>query len=246
MDVTWAIRAVDAEGTASLSQTIDRVRIKMEMPQGVNIDYDTASDKEPEGLGKTVAAVFRVMVNKTMTARMNSQGKIVDLKLSPEMLAEMDKSPLLKPMEKMLSAEGMEGLTGMGALPKEAVLPGKTWTRDTELDNPAVGKQKIKSVYTYIGPKTVDAKSVEEVDAAVTMDFVGAANHAAKMSVKEQDIKGTVYFDNAAGRVTQAKTAMKMKYSVDAAGQTIEADIASTMQFELAPPAAAAGKKAEK
>jgi hypothetical protein len=242
MDVSWAVKAVDAQGIATVNQTIDRVRMKMDMAQGMKVEYDSASNKEPEGLGKTVSTVFKAMINKTMTAKMNAQGKILDLKLSPEMLAEMEKSPLLKPMEKMLSAEGMEGLTGMGALPKEPMQPGKTWTGETALDNPVVGKQKIKSTYTYVGPKTVDGRSLEEVDAVVMMDFVGDSNRPAKVSIKEQDTKGTVYFDNAAGHVGQAKTTSKLKFTIDVAGQSIETSMTSTMRFELAPPAQNAGK----
>jgi hypothetical protein len=245
MDVAWALRAVDAEGVASLSQTIDRVRLQMNMPPSAKIDYDSASDKQPEGLGKAVPMMFQAMLNKPMSVKMTPQGKIVELTLPPEMITEMGKSPMLKPMAKIFTPEGIQGLTGISGLPKEAIVPGKTWTDEAVIENPVFGKQKVVSSYSYIGPKTVDGKPVEEIDALVTMSFAAGADQTAKISIKEQDTKRVVYFDNAAGRVSQTKTTTKTKMSIALGGQSIETDMGSTTRFELVPPAAVGAQPAK-
>jgi hypothetical protein len=79
----------------------------------------------------------------------------------------------------------------------------------------------------------------------MTMDFVAAGDHAAKISVKEQDIKGIIYFDNTAGHISLGKTTMKMKMVINVPGQTIDGDIAATMRFELVPPTTAGATPAK-
>src|SRR5258708_1807184 len=46
MDMTWKIGAVDKDGSAKMTQTIDRIRMTMDSP-GAKIEYDTKDGKEP-------------------------------------------------------------------------------------------------------------------------------------------------------------------------------------------------------
>ena len=47
-DMTWAIKSVGSDGVAEMTQTIDRIRMKMESPIG-EFAYDSKDGKEVEG-----------------------------------------------------------------------------------------------------------------------------------------------------------------------------------------------------
>ena len=49
-DDIWKIASVDPQGVATIDSTVDRLRMKLENPLGVLVDYDTASGKEPTGI----------------------------------------------------------------------------------------------------------------------------------------------------------------------------------------------------
>ena len=59
-DDAWKIKSVDKEGVATIDRTIDRIQMKIEGPlkkqgpQGVLIEFDSASDKEPAGMAKVL------------------------------------------------------------------------------------------------------------------------------------------------------------------------------------------------
>jgi hypothetical protein len=150
IDLTWAVQAVDAGGMASLTQTIDRLRMQMDAPQAMKAVYDSASGKEPEGpAAKAIGTMFSAMIDKPLSLfKMSSQGKILECKFSPEMLSQIEKSPLLKPMASMFSQEGMKGLMGLAVLPKEAIVPGKSWTEEaaTGVPNPSTASRSRRSM----------------------------------------------------------------------------------------------------
>ena len=50
MNTSREVKSVEADGTAVVIQTIDRMRMKQESPQGVMANYDSASEEEPEGM----------------------------------------------------------------------------------------------------------------------------------------------------------------------------------------------------
>ena len=87
MEFNMAVTALDEQGVASMSMTADRIRMKMKGPQGVIMEYDSQSDKKPEGMAAMMAPMFKGMLGKPYTTKMDSRGKILEMKL-PQGLAE--------------------------------------------------------------------------------------------------------------------------------------------------------------
>src|SRR5207244_3463797 len=46
MDLLWNIHSVDSDGTAKLTQTMQRIRMNMDLPTGQKITYDSRDKKE--------------------------------------------------------------------------------------------------------------------------------------------------------------------------------------------------------
>lgn len=237
INFTWAVQSVDAQGVASLTQTIDRVQMNSEGPQGVNVQYDSASGKEPVGEGKAAATGFQMLVKKSIPLKIDPQGKILEVKLPQDVLDEIQKTPALQSLGKgMFSEDGMKQLLGLSLLPKESLVPGKSWNDESLFDNPQAGKQKVKSTYTYVGPKTVQGKPAEQIDSVVTLEAIPPEQQAPKIDIKEHHGTGTIYFDPAAGHLLQSTTTMKLKMAIDLSGQSLTSDGATSSTLQLAPP----------
>ena len=169
MDLTWVVQSIDAQQVASLTQTIDRVRMTADGPQAAKVQYDSASGQQPEGAAKATTAGFQTLVKKPMSLKIDSQGKILELKMPQDVQEQMQKTPALQSLGRMFSAEGMKQLLGLSTLPKEPLVPGKSWNDESLFENPQAGKQKVKTTYTYAGPKTLDGTPAEQIDVAMTM-----------------------------------------------------------------------------
>jgi hypothetical protein len=236
LDLTWAVQSVDAQQVASLTQTIDRVQMIADGPQGMKTQYDSASGKEPEGAAKSPdAKALWLLVKKPMTLKINPQGKILEFKLPQDVLDQIQKTPAVQSLGKTFSEEGMKQVVGLSALPQESLVPGKSWNDESLYENPQAGKQKVKSTYTYVGPKTVEGKPAQQIDSLVTLEVLPPEQQVAKIEIKEQHGTGTIYFDAAAGRLLQSTTTMKLKMSVEFGGQSLTSDATTSRTFQLVP-----------
>jgi hypothetical protein len=236
IDLSWAVQSVDAQQVASLIQTIDRVQMTVDSPQGAMVQYDSSSGKEPEGGAKAAAAGFQALVKKPMQLKIDAQGKILEVKLPQDVLDAIRKSPAMDSLGKMFSEDGMKQLVGLSVLPKEPLVPGKSWNDESLYENPQAGKQKVKSTYTYVGPKTLEGKPVQQIDSVVSLELLPPEQQAAKLDIKEQHGTGTLYFDAAAGRLLQSTTTMKLKMTVEFNGQSLTSDATTSRTFQLVSP----------
>ncbi len=142
----------------------------------------------------------------------------------------------MQSLGKTFSEDEIKDLAGLSVLPKEPLVPGKGWNDEWLYENLQDGKQKLKSTYTYAGPKTVEGKPVEQIDSAVTLEVLPSEQQATKMDIKEQHGTGTIYFDAAAGHLLQSTTAMKMKVSIQLGNDWIASEFTARRTFQLAPP----------
>jgi hypothetical protein len=213
-EMSWAVTSVDSDGVASLTQTFTRMRIKMESPQGIMMDYDTASEEEPQGFLTMMAPVFDAMVNKPISMKVDPRGNASDVQIPQAMVDSWKKVPGMEQMGDMFSDEFMEKMSGLGAIPEKAVSPGDTWTDVTEGDLPMIGKMKVETMYEYLGSENRDGKQLEKIRVTQKMDISpGEKPVGIVMKIGEHDSTGITYFDNAAGRFAenQSKSTIKME-----------------------------------
>jgi hypothetical protein len=233
IDLTWAVQSVDAQQVASLIQTIDRVQTTVDGPLGMKAQYDSASGKEPEGAAKTASGGFQTLVKKPMLLKIDRQGKIVEIKLPQDVLDQIQKTPAMRWLGKLFSQDGMKLLSGLSALPKEPLVPGKSWNDESVYENP---KEKVKSTYTYVGSKTFEGKPAEQIDFVVTWEILPSEQQAVKVDIKERHGTGTIYFDAAAGRLLQSTTTIKSRVTIEFGSQSFTSDSTASSTFQLVPP----------
>jgi hypothetical protein len=238
MNMTQKIESVDARGVASVTQTIDRIQMKMTSPQGIGMEYDSASGKPPEGLAKLMAPMFDAMVKKPFTMKTDPQGKVSDMKL-PQGFVESVNKISGNSMGGLFTEEGMQQMTGQGmaVLPEKPVSAGDTWTQQAGMAMPMLGRISVKNTYRYEGTEKRDGKELEKIDHTLKMDISPQKDKPQPFEIKmtDQKMQGTIYFDNEAGQLVETKTGGTMKMTISVGGQQIEQEIDMSQTLRLAP-----------
>lgn len=230
MDMTMSVESV-ADGVATIKQTIDRARMKMDGPQGMKIEYDSAAEKEPEGMGKMIATAFEAVVNKPFTVKMSPRGEVIELKVPEGMQESLQKSA--GGAGKMVSEQMLKQMSEISVLPEEAVGPGKSWNRKVEVDMPGLGKQTIENKFTYQGMEQRDGKELAKID--VQMEMKPADDKAAgPMKIQSHQGKGTIWFNNAEGQLQESeiKSTMKAQITVGTTSMSQEMDMNQKMKLQ--------------
>jgi hypothetical protein len=237
LDVSWQVEAVDVEGAASFAQTIERIRIKVVQPNQPVVEYDSAARDEPQGPAKLLAAFYGLLVNKSIATKINSQGEVLEFQFPADVLEKLKQLPGGGQMGALLSEQGMKQMLDVMAMPEEAVTAGKSWQHHSEQNPPGVGKEDIDTTYTFAGSETKDGRELEKLDLTVVIKFTPDEKQQTAVEIKEQDTKGVIYFDNAAGCLVQSDAASKLLLQISLQGNKLTQNMQIVSRMQLVPEA---------
>lgn len=238
IDGVWEVKAVDDQGVAEVVQQFQRIRMKMGGAGGLGFEIDTDSDDEATGIGAQLAPAIKAMAKSQFTLKIAPNGENKDVKVSPETVKAFKSLPGAGQAKAMFSEESLVNLVKQAshAFPNEPVKKGDSWTAKTESPIPQLGKMVADLTLTYAGPEQVDGKTLERIDVEMNMKLTPKeAGAAAKITLKDQKSSGTLYFDNAAGRLSHSKIVQNMVLEIAFGEQGISQDIVQTATVRLTP-----------
>ena len=168
---------------------------------------------------------------------MTPSGEILDVQVSQETLDALKSIAGANPLGAMLSKESLINMIKQGTspMPKDPVKPGATWTNSSATDVPPLGKMISDVKLTYVGPAEVEGKKLERIDMAISMKIEPAAGAAAMVSLKDQNAKGTLYFDTAAGRISHSEIEQNMTMKIAAGPINSDIKTQTKMKVEIKP-----------
>jgi len=214
IDMEWAVKDVDGDGQASLTQTITRVRTKIESGLGAAFEFDSKDPKDPEGpIGTSIAPLLRALVGAEFAFKMNSQGELSDVKVPSKVLDSLKKTGTLGGAAGMFSEEGLKNMVTESslALPKEELEKGKSWTRQTKIPMAPIGAMTLDKTYSYQGASPKDGKTLERIDLDTKVDFQLAPGDTIEVKIQAQEGKGSFFFDNKSGRIADSSVSEKLE-----------------------------------
>ncbi len=91
MDLVWKVESVDDQGVITSDQSFQRIEMKVQSAQGVIMEYDSASGKEPEGMAKMIAPMFEAMLKKPIRTMFTARGEVKKVKLPQGMVESLNK-----------------------------------------------------------------------------------------------------------------------------------------------------------
>jgi hypothetical protein len=192
---------------------------------------ESMSFKNPDGAitadQKVAGAVFQITLD--------AKGDVTKLDGYDEFLKKLagDDGNTLKTLQAVLPKEALmrSAKEAFGFLPEK---PAKTWTRELTIPMGPLGTLQLKNSYKHEGNETVAGKGLEKItfDSAVTYTAPKAQTGAVPFRVEKGDLKaeptkGTIHFDQAAGRLVSLQHQIKLKGAVSlvSSGTKIDAEL---------------------
>jgi len=232
-DITWDVKGIDKDGSADMTQTIDRVKFHMTGPTG-NVDLDTTKAEDLPGPLEAMSKMFRSMTGSPFTMKFTPRGELRDVVVPPKLIDALKNAG---PAGAMLgNDETLKNMTSQSivAFPESAVATGKTWTALKKMPMP-FGTMVMDTTYTLesaSGP-------VENIGVDVKVKIEPKEGSPFDMKLKSQQAKGHYRFDNAAGFLKASELVQKLSMTVTAAGQEFTQDLETTVTMELKNDSAA-------
>ena len=231
IDTTWSVLSVDKDsGTASMTQTIDRVRTKIEFPFGA-FEYDSKSEKPPEGpLAAGIVPTLKALVGSRFQYKMSPQGELSDVRVPEGLIKALKEAGPASSNVGMFSEDGLKNMINESSLvlPKDAE-KDKPWTRQTKIPSPPIGTMLLDKTYTYTGPDKEGDKIT--LDVKVSLEPDPKSNFDIKLG--NQEGKGTFYFDSKSGRVASSTVTEKIDMVIKVMNAEVNqsTDMSTTMKL---------------
>jgi Family of unknown function (DUF6263) len=234
IDLTWKVGAVDKDGSAKITQTINRVRMSMES-LGNKTEFDTKDGKEPtDEAGKTVAAILTAMAGADFTMTMSSRGETSDVKVPQKVLDAVAKAG---PAGGAMSGDNFKQIASQGGmvLPKDAVKKGDSWNYKNEVKMDPLGKMIVDNKATYDGEAAKDGLKLDQIIIKPTMTLEATPNSPTKVTLKKQDTKGSASFDSGKGQMVESSMDQNLDMEMEAGGQSVTMKMKQTVGMKLVP-----------
>jgi hypothetical protein len=203
IDVTWQVDRVDADGRATVTQTIDRIRFSARTTDET-VEYDTAGGgRAPDNpKARALVTLLDALVGGRLSLTIDARGQFGDFKvLGPAPGGSANPS----------SEAGFRHLMGqlVPVLPQEAPLPGQSWAVRTEGQVHGASMSGERK-YTYVGREERAGKPLDLFSLAVAMKPEAGPDAAASAAMKGSDGSGVAYLDRAAGRLVESSLTRTM------------------------------------
>jgi hypothetical protein len=229
IDTSWTVKDVDKDGKATITVKFERLRFTLGDLRD-KVVFDSKDGKEPEGkLAKFLTPMLKAQAALEFDMAVDPRGKVSDVKLSEKSL-EAAKGLADTPGAEALSTEELEKTMNQAIplLPAEAVKPGATWNRVLTSKTP-FGGMKIEQTLAYKGLNNRDGKMLAEI--TIKPNITVAAD--AKVKLKEQEGKGTAFFDPESGRMVELTATQTMSLEISVGGQEVTQDIRQSVSLKL-------------
>ena len=230
MTMEWAVNEADEKGAYDVTQTFKRMKMTMDAPPPIGkIELDSDAKEKPEGLAATIYSAVKPLIGAKFTLAIDGTGKVSAVSVDDETKKALADNPQL---EQFLSEDSLKTvLSQAGALlPAKPVKSGDSWDFETEVKS-QVGMMKMAGKNTLAGVIDREGKRLAKVDLESTIEL--EPDGPLKLTLKEQEAKGSLLFDIAAGRLAESTMVQKMTMSIDAGGMTIEQTINSTTRLKV-------------
>ncbi len=239
VEMSWKVKAVDASGEAEITQRIDRIQLRAEMPPYMPLEFDSATTKgDPPGF-EQITRQLRAQVGAEFTFKMKANGEITDIKLAEETLKQLRAAAPPGGPEGEISEQAIKETlllqSSPPSFPEGPIEPGKSWSpKPTRLPVPAASLIMEKT-FTYRGP---DPKSpnllLVDIGAKAKIEPVEGVD--IKLTIRNQDGKGTLVFDGQAGHVVSIRLTQTLDLSIVQMGQSMDQSTEMNTSMSLMNP----------
>ena len=236
--------AVAPDGSVTLHQTTEAVRVEMGGPMGkASYDSDNPKSGEADDETRALGRVFGGIVGTTLSITMAADGAVQRIdgvqKVIDKITQDNAGSPMAPGLKSVLSPEAIRASLEQSfpRLPPQPAKPGETWTAQVALGTAAIGR--------IVGTQTFTLKSADGPIAAIAVALaltqesappIGPAGTTMKMGQGKGD--GQIEFDVANGRIRKSTMSTDIPSTMTTTGRdgrpaTMKNSAKTSMTMEL-------------
>jgi Family of unknown function (DUF6263) len=231
--VRMAVQDVAADGSATLRETFESVRIEQSSPMGKTL-FDSASPEKPADQSSvTLGSVMSAMIGESVTIVIGPDGATGKVE---GMSALIDKTLKTLPpgpaaafaadqIKGLLSDDAIRNIVGQGMaiFPDRPLKTGETWSSQIDQANPVLGNMSIARTFTLTAVENRNGVSLAHIAVRLAIKQVGPAPLAIpgmSISANSSESVGEIVFDATIGRLlhTSLKGETPMEMSLTPAG----------------------------
>jgi len=224
VEMSWRVVRVDAGGEAEITQKLDRIRMRAEMPPLMPFEFDSAASKADQPGFEAESRQLRAQVGAEFTFRMKRTGEITDIKLSaPTLKALREALPPGAPDTELSEQAIKETLlqSSPPAFPEGPLEPGMSWSAKPARMPLGFATLVMDRTFTYQGPDPKNPNMLL-VNIDTTAKLEPGEGPDVKATIRSQEGKGSLAVDAQAGRVVTTRFGLKLDMAITAMGQSVE------------------------
>jgi hypothetical protein len=231
LEMTWKVTHVDEQGAADITQRFQRLRMKLEMPKSGAISYDTASQTKPAGDAKMIATAIGPLLDAEVKLTLSPGGEITSVELGETAQKVVEGLDAASPLKALLSKEGLSNILkqSLVVLPEKEVKSGDSWQREASLST-ALGKFKQTTTFK-LQPSDDASSDVARIESNSELELEQPGK--GKATLKQQQQKGVILFDQTAGRLRSAEVEQELVTASSLKDTPIQVRLTSTLKMTL-------------
>ena len=221
INTTWQVHSVAPDGSAEMSQTIERMRVKMETPFA-KFEYDSADKKEPAAEKKPAESQLSAMLMPLLKAqvgaefkyKINPMGELSDIRVPASLLSALNPAG---GGGGMFSEDALKDMIRESSLtfPAADMQSGQTWSSKSKMAQGPAVTVSVEKTYTYQGQEG----KTDKVAVTVKVTPEVAAGNQLAIKVNSQEGKGSFLFDAEKGCVVRSTVSKKLDATISREGK---------------------------
>ena len=245
--LTWVVDAVDEVGNMTMQQMLTSVRHVLSFPGDVDITYDSSVEGEVKGDAAILAKYWVPFLNVNRQVILQPNGKLTivsadDLTRKPPVA-----TPSAIPEVQDWSDVPQALVDQTWSLPERDLVLNEEWSTIKNLPwKDQENALELTTKYRYVGPSTLDEKSVEKIDVVMQWQDVTTPASTERVMIDRQAGGGGLYFDTSAGYLVASDRTQDLTVRItrpDRTGQTV--DLATSLKMQVQPMASETPERTE-
>jgi hypothetical protein len=237
-NLNWTVKNVSANGDAEIVQRIERVRMRLEQPPFVPIEFDSSPNKLeiPEEF-EAAERQIKALAGAELTFKMGPTGAVRDLTISERTLKNLREGlPKDAPGRESGSEQGLKDMllqSSPPAFPVDSLEAGKSWAaKPSKIPIPGLGTLTLDKVFTFQGP---DPKTPRLLLVSIEAKTSLEPAESVTAKIRTQEGTGSLTFDAESGRIVNSRNKQKMEMIITDRGQEIIQSSDTTTIMTLEP-----------
>lgn len=218
MHMDWDVQTLTANRNYILSQVIKRIRVEMAPNAETSIVFDSGSPETPDdAMAKSLANVFRKLVNRKFMITMAPTGTIEDVEIPGDLLETLKAAAAGSPAA--LDEKQLKQILSQTAviLPENAVNKGDQWQSEQNIDF-GFATMRMDARMTYQG---LDKNGMAVIGYTPDVTLKPKENSPMKITLKDSQGAGRILFDPERGRVVRMQLTLHMEMQTGVRGQQV-------------------------